>query len=125
MFDCVLPTRVARNGALFTKYGRVNIGNRRFSDQAGPLEDDCDCYACLNYSAAYLWHLFKSKEILGLRLATVHNLRFLQRLMTRMRISIEQNQFATFRDEFWAQYIPTDETTRQAQRQKWLKARGD
>ena len=125
MFDCVLPTRVARNGALFTKYGRVNIGNRRFSDQAGPLEDDCDCYACLNYSAAYLWHLFKAKEILGLRLATVHNLRFLQRLMKRMRISIEQKQFATFRDQFWAQYIPTDETTRQAQRKKWLKARGD
>ena len=125
MFDCVLPTRVARNGALFTKYGRVNIGNRRFSDQKSPLEDDCDCYACLNYSAAYLWHLFKAKEILGLRLATVHNLRFLQRLMTRIRISIEQNQFASFRNEFWHHYIPTDEATRQAQRQKWLKARGN
>ena len=125
MFDCVLPTRVARNGALFTKYGRVNIGNRRFSDQKNPLEADCDCYACLNYSAAYLWHLFKAKEILGLRLATVHNLRFLQRLMTRIRISIEQNQFASFRNEFWHQYIPTDEATRQAQRQKWLKARGN
>jgi len=124
MFDCVLPTRVARNGALFTKYGRINVGNRRFAQQAEPIEEDCDCYCCVNYSAAYVWHLFKAKEILGLRLATVHNLRFLQRLMSGIRISIEQNQFSGFRNKFWEQYIPTDEATRQAQKQKWLIARG-
>ena len=124
MFDCVLPTRVARNGALFTKYGRINVGNRRFAQQAEPIEEDCDCYCCVNYSAAYVWHLFKAKEILGLRLATVHNLRFLQKLMSGIRISIEQNQFSGFRNKFWEQYIPTDEATRQAQKQKWLIARG-
>ena len=124
MFDCVLPTRVARNGALFTKYGRINVGNSRFAQQAEPIEEDCDCYCCVNYSAAYVWHLFKAKEILGLRLATVHNLRFLQRLMSGIRISIEQNQFSGFRNKFWEQYIPTDEATRQAQKQKWLIARG-
>ena len=124
MFDCVLPTRVARNGALFTKYGRINVGNRRFAQQAEPIEEDCDCYCCVNYSAAYVWHLFKAKEILGLRLATVHNLRFLQKLMSGIRISIEQNQFSGFRSKFWEQYIPTDEATRQAQKQKWLIARG-
>ena len=124
MFDCVLPTRVARNGALFTKYGRINVGNSRFAQQAEPIEEDCDCYCCVNYSAAYVWHLFKAKEILGLRLATVHNLRFLQKLMSGIRISIEQNQFSGFRNKFWEQYIPTDEATRQAQKQKWLIARG-
>ena len=124
MFDCVLPTRVARNGALFTKYGRINVGNRRFSQQIAPIEEDCDCYCCINYSTAYVWHLFKAKEILGLRLATVHNLRFLQKLMSGIRISIEQNQFSEFRQKFWEQYTPTDEATRQAQRQKWLIARG-
>ena len=124
MFDCVLPTRVARNGALFTKYGRINVGNRRFAQQTEPIEEDCDCYCCVNYSAAYVWHLFKAKEILGLRLATVHNLRFLQKLMSGIRISIEQNQFSEFRNKFWEQYIPTDEATRQAQKQKWLIARG-
>ena len=124
MFDCVLPTRVARNGALFTKYGRINVGNRRFAQQIEPIEEDCDCYCCVNYSAAYVWHLFKAKEILGLRLATVHNLRFLQKLMSGIRISIEQNQFSEFRQKFWEQYTPTDEATRQTQRQKWLIARG-
>ena len=124
MFDCVLPTRVARNGALFTKYGRINVGNRRFAQQIEPIEEDCDCYCCINYSTAYVWHLFKAKEILGLRLATVHNLRFLQKLMSGIRISIEQNQFSGFRNKFWEQYIPTDEATRQAQKQKWLIARG-
>jgi len=124
MFDCVLPTRVARNGALFTKYGRINVGNRRFAQQIEPIEEDCDCYCCINYSTAYVWHLFKAKEILGLRLATVHNLRFLQKLMSGIRISIEQNQFSEFRQKFWEQYTPTDEATRQTQRQKWLIARG-
>ena len=124
LFDCVLPTRVARNGALFTAQGRVNIGNRRFADLDQPLDPECDCYCCRNYSAAYLWHLFKAKEILGLRLASVHNLRFIQRLMAEIRSAINEERFEKFRESFWSRYVPTDEATRREQKQKWLKARG-
>ena len=124
MFDCVLPTRVARNGALFTGLGRVNIGNRRFAELDQPLDSECDCYCCRNYSAAYLWHLFKAKEILGLRLASVHNLRFIQRLMAEIRLAISEERFEFFRESFLSRYKPTDEATRQEQKQKWLRARG-
>ncbi len=124
LFDCVLPTRVARNGALFTAQGRVNIGNRRFADLDQPLDPDCDCYCCQNYSAAYLWHLFKAKEILGLRLASVHNLRFIQRLMAEIRAAINDERFERFRELFWSRYVPTDEATRREQKGKWLQARG-
>ena len=124
MFDCVLPTRVARNGALFTRTGRVNIANRRFAEQDSPLEEDCDCYACRNFSAAYLWHLFKAREVLGLRLASVHNLHFILRLMQGVRQSILEDRFEQFRREFHATYRPTDEATRQRQKEKWLAARG-
>jgi queuine tRNA-ribosyltransferase len=124
MFDCVLPTRVARNGALFTRTGRVDITKRRYADQAEPLDEDCDCYGCRNFSAAYLWHLFKAKELLALRLATMHNLRFILRLMKDMREAILENRFGDFQREFWDAYRPTDEAARQAQKDKWLKARG-
>ncbi len=124
MFDCVLPTRVARNGALFTGTGRVNISNRRFADLDQPLDPECDCYCCLNYSVAYLWHLFKAKEILGLRLASVHNLRFIQRLMSGMREAIREDRFDQFRQAFLQKYTPTDETVRREQKEKWLLARG-
>ena len=124
MFDCVLPTRVARNGALFTRTGRVNISNRRFAEQDSPLEEDCDCYACRNFTAAYLWHLFKAKEVLGLRLASVHNLRFILRLMDGIRQSILEGRFEGFRRDFHHVYRPTDEATRQRQKEKWLAARG-
>ena len=124
MFDCVLPTRVARNGALFTRTGRVNIANRRFADQDAPLEEDCQCYACQNFTAAYLWHLFKAKEVLGLRLASVHNLHFILRLMENIRQAILDNRFEAFRREFHATYRPTDEATRQRQKERWLAARG-
>ncbi len=124
MFDCVLPTRVARNGALFTKLGRVNIANRRFAEQDSPLEEDCDCYACLNFTAAYLRHLFRAREVLGLRLASVHNLRFVLRLMDGIRQSIIEGRFEGFRREFHDAYRPTDEATRLRQKEKWLAARG-
>jgi queuine tRNA-ribosyltransferase len=123
MFDCVLPTRVARNGALFTQRGRVNILNRRFADLDQPLETNCDCYTCRNFSTAYLWHLFKAREILGLRLATVHNLRFILRLMTDLRDAILEERFDQFRGAFLRTYQPTDEAIRQKQKQKWLRAR--
>jgi queuine tRNA-ribosyltransferase len=124
MFDCVLPTRVARNGALFTRQGRVNISNRRFAELDAPLEEDCDCYACRHFTAAYLWHLFRAREILGLRLASIHNLRFLLRLMGNMRRAIQEDRFESFRRDFHDTYRPTDEAIRQAQKEKWLAARG-
>ena len=124
MFDCVLPTRVARNGALFTASGRVNIANRRFAEWDAPLEADCECYACRNFTAAYLRHLFRAREILGLRLASVHNLWFIQRLMAGLRAAIQEQRLAQFRREFHAAYRPTDATTRQQQKERWLAARG-
>ncbi|MBM3943744.1 MAG: tRNA guanosine(34) transglycosylase Tgt [SAR202 cluster bacterium] len=124
MFDCVLPTRVARNGAVFTRQGRVDITARRFAEVDAPLEADCDCYTCCNFTTAYLWHLFRAKELLCLRLASIHNLRFILRLMAQMRQAILGDRFEEFRREFLDAYRPTDEAVRQAQKEKWLKARG-
>jgi queuine tRNA-ribosyltransferase len=95
LFDCVLPTRIARNGALFTPGGRIDIVTRRFRDVHEPLDPTCDCETCTRFTAAYLHHLFRAKEILGLRLASVHNLRFLARQMEQVRSSIETGTFAT------------------------------
>ena len=124
MFDCVLPTRVARNGALFTPTGRVNIANRRYAGQDAPLDDNCDCYACRNCTAAYLRHLFKAGEMLGPRLASIHNLRFILRLMADMRAAIAEARFDTFREQFLTTYHPTDEGKRQAQKHRWIAERG-
>ena len=124
MFDCVLPTRVARNGSLFTPQGRVDITKRRFAEQTGPLNEDCDCYTCRNFSAGYLWHLFRAKELLAPRLASIHNLRFIYRFMAEMREAILGDRFQQFRRDFWDTYRPTDEAARQQQKEKWLKARG-
>ena len=124
MFDCVLPTRVARNGALFTRKGRVDVTRRRFADQSAPVEEGCDCYTCERFSAGYLWHLFRAKEMLGPRLASIHNLKFIYRLMSEMRESIVEGRFQQFREEFWNSYRPTNEAARQHQKEKWLKARG-
>jgi queuine tRNA-ribosyltransferase len=124
MFDCVLPTRVARNGALFTPQGRVDITKGGFRQMAGPVQEGCDCYTCRSFSAAYLWHLFRAKELLGLRLASIHNLRFVLRLMADLRQAILEDRLPEFRRGFLDAYRPTDEATRQAQKEKWLKARG-
>ncbi len=124
MFDCALPPRVARNGALFTRRGRVDITARRFAEVTGPIEDGCDCYTCARFTTAYLWHLFRAKELLALRLASIHNLRFILRLMAEMRQAIVSDRFDQFRREFHAAYRPTSEAVRQAQKERWLKARG-
>ena len=124
MFDCALPTRVARNGALYTPQGRVDITSGRFRDMAGPVQDDCDCYACRRFSAAYLHHLFKTKEVLGLRLASMHNLRFVLRLMEDMRRAIAEGELAAFRRDFLASFTPTDEGARQSNKEAWMRARG-
>jgi queuine tRNA-ribosyltransferase len=99
MFDCVIPTRHARNGQLFTSEGTLNIRNSRFQADTGPLDPRCACYACRNYSRAYVRHLQQCNEILGARLATIHNLHFYLDLMTRMRAAIEAGRFASFAAE--------------------------
>lgn len=116
MFDSVLPTRLGRNGALFTLNGRVNIRNARFADDLDPVDPDCDCLACTGFSAAYLRHLFVAEELLGYRLASQHNIRFLVRLMERARAAILAGAFATFADTFLARYRPANEAARLEQR---------
>ena len=124
MFDCALPTRVARNGNLFTPEGRVDITKARYAEQQGPLDETCDCYTCRDYSAAYLRHLFRAKELLGLRLASIHNLRFVLALMERIRASILEKRFDAFRRDFLDRYQPANEAARQAQKERWLQTRG-
>jgi queuine tRNA-ribosyltransferase len=96
MFDCVIPTRHARNGQLFTSAGTINIRNSRFQADVGPIDENCGCYACRNYSRSYVRHLQQCNEILGARLATIHNLFFYQQVMAGMRAAIEQGRFARF-----------------------------
>lgn len=106
MFDCVLPTRVARNGTAFTAGGSVNLKNAVFARDGAPIEEGCACYACANFSRAYLRHLVKAEEILGLRLITLHNLHFYLGLMGRCRETIADGTFAEFRREFVRGYRP-------------------
>ncbi|MGB0212686.1 tRNA-guanine transglycosylase, partial [Algiphilus sp.] len=100
MFDCVMPTRNARTGQLFTSQGLVNIRNARHRTDSGPLDPACDCTTCAHYSRAYLHHLDRCKEILGARLNTIHNLAFYLRLMQRMRDAIEADAFDAFARDF-------------------------
>jgi queuine tRNA-ribosyltransferase len=123
IFDCALPTRVARNGALFTRKGRVNIRRATYRKMDRPLDPDCDCYTCRTFSAAYLSHLFRSEELLALRLATVHNLRFISNLMQQIRNAVLDDTFSAFRKNFLAEYKTTDERTRFEQKQRWLRGR--
>ena len=122
-FDCVLPTRIARNGALLVGTGRLNIDTAPFRMLEQPIEAGCDCYTCANFSAAYLHHLFRAKEILAYRLATIHNLRFVLRLMSEMRQAIVDGEFEAFRASFHHRFVPPDEATRRGQKQKWLDSR--
>jgi len=100
MFDCVMPTRNARNGWLFTRYGDVKIKNARYKTDIGPLDATCGCYTCQNFTRAYLHHLHRIGEILGARLNTIHNLFYYQTLMAEMRGAIEQGRFAEFCSRF-------------------------
>jgi queuine tRNA-ribosyltransferase len=99
MFDCVLPTRCARNGLLFTRHGRVVIRNARYAEDEQPIDPTCSCYTCRTFSRAYVRHLFRSREILGLRLNTLHNLHHYLELMAEARKAIEERRFQTFRRE--------------------------
>lgn len=104
MFDCVLPTRIARNGTAMTSQGKVVIKNAGYTRDFGPLDPECSCYTCQNYSRAYLRHLFKAEEVLGLRLMTIHNLSFLINLMTNVRQAIMDDRLLDFRKEFFDKY---------------------
>ena len=106
MFDCVMPTRHARNAHLFTRTGVVNIRNAMYRQDTGPLEEGCGCYTCRHYSRSYLRHLDKCGEILGSHLNTIHNLYFYQQLMREIRAAIEAGRFAAYAQEFYAQRPP-------------------
>lgn len=104
MFDCVLPTRIARNGTTMTSQGRLVVRNAKVARDFGPLDPKCDCYTCRNYSRAYLRHLMKADETFGLRLTTYHNLHFLVQLMSDVREAIREDRLRDFRDEFFEAY---------------------
>ncbi len=123
MFDCALPTRVARHGGLFTDYGRINIKSARYRAGRGPIEEGCDCYTCRNYSAAYVHHLARTGEQLYYRLGSIHNIRYMLRLASRMRDAIIAGTYPAFRDNFLARYKPVSEEVRAEQREKWKAAR--
>jgi queuine tRNA-ribosyltransferase len=101
MFDCVIPTRNARNGQMFTKSGTINISNSRFRYDTDPVEEGCTCYTCRNYSRAYLRHLYMAKELLSYRLNTIHNIHYYTSLMKKIREAILKDEFATFRKDFY------------------------
>ena len=120
LFDCVLPTRLARNAALFTRQGRINIRNAQFERDPAPIEAGCGCYTCQHFSRAYLRHLFKAKEILAARLATIHNVHFLLALMRDVRQAILEGIFGTFKAGFLSAYpiIPHDVRAANRERRK-------
>lgn len=104
MFDCVLPTRVARNGTAFTRNGNLTIRNATFKEDFTPVDPDCDCYCCKNFSRAYIRHLINSDEILGGELLSIHNIRFLVKLMEDMRQAISEDRFGDFYNDFKSKF---------------------
>ncbi len=104
MFDCVFPTRVARNGTAMTEAGRLVVRNAEFAEDFLPVEEGCGCYTCRNYSRAYIRHLFKAEETLGMRLLTIHNLYFLLNFARRIREAINNDVFPEFRKSFLENY---------------------
>ncbi len=100
MFDCVLPTRIARNGTVFTREGKLVVRNAEYARDFRPLDPECDCYTCRNFSRAYIRHLIKANEVLGIRLTTIHNLRFVLRLMENIREAIAGGYFVEYKDDY-------------------------
>ncbi len=111
MFDCVMPTRNARNGTLFTSSGKMTIKNAKYAEDGRPVDENCDCYTCSNYSRAYLRHLFMAREILSYRLNTIHNLSYYSRLMAGLRTAIREERIAKYRAEFYRSYRKKQLTT--------------
>ncbi len=108
LFDCVAPTRNARNGTLYTKDGKINILNSQFKNDFTSVEEGCGCYTCTSYTRAYLSHLFRAKEMLGGTLATIHNLYFIIHLVDAMRVAIESEKFSEFKESFLKRYLKND-----------------
>jgi queuine tRNA-ribosyltransferase len=103
-FDCVAPTRIARNGSLYTKRGKINLLNSKFVNDFSRVTEGCDCYTCMNYSKAYLAHLFRAREMLGATLASLHNLYFIISLVENIRKSILNEEFFEYKKEFLSVY---------------------
>jgi queuine tRNA-ribosyltransferase len=118
LFDCVLPTRLARNAALFTRAGRINIRNALHKRDASPIEVGCQCFTCQRFSRAYLHHLFRVGELLAYRLATIHNVHFLLEIMRDIRVALAAGRFQSFKDEFQAHYPIIPHDVRAANREK-------
>jgi queuine tRNA-ribosyltransferase len=104
MFDCVLPTRIARNGSVFTRRGKLVVRNAEYARDFSPLDPDCDCYTCRNYTRAYVRHLIKAGEVLGIRLTTIHNLRFVLNLMEEIKEAVRRGNILEFRNKFLKTY---------------------
>ena len=115
---------MARNGALYTRTGRINVIGAKYKGVEGPVDESCDCSTCKNFSIGYINHLFRSRELLAFRLATIHNLRFVMRLMEQIREAILAGTFSTFAKGFLENYRPVIEGTRLTQRKKWLASKG-
>ena len=109
MCDCVLPTRIARNGTAFTSKGKVVVRNATYEKDFTALDPECDCYTCKNYTRAYIRHLIKANEILGVKLLSIHNLKFLTNLMKNVKIEIENDNFGNFKADFYKKYGYTNE----------------
>ena len=104
MFDCVLPTRLARHGHAFTLDGKINIKNAKYKEDFSFVDDNCDCYCCKNYTKAYIRHLIVANETLGQRLLSIHNIRFLIRIMENIRTSIKEDRFLEYKENFINRY---------------------
>ena len=104
IFDCVLPTRIARHGQAFTRYGKINLNNAKYKEDFTSIDDTCDCYTCKNYTKAYIRHLLNSKEMLGGRLLSIHNIRFLIRLTEELREAIKEDRILEYKEEFIKNY---------------------
>lgn len=118
MFDCVLPTRIARNASLLTPDGRINLRNAKYAEDPRPVQEDCTCYTCRTFSRAYLRHLYKAGEITALRLGTIHNVHFLLDLMRRVRAAIAAGSFEDLRAAFLERYQISNQEVRHEQRRR-------
>lgn len=121
MFDCVLPTRIARNGALLTPDGRINMRNAQYAADPKPVQEDCDCYTCRTFSRAYLRHLYKAGELSALRLGTIHNVHFMMTLMRQIREAIRMDRYDDFRQTFLDRYQISNQRVRHQQRENYRK----
>ena len=104
MVHCVLPTRIARHGQAFTREGKINFNNAKYKEDFSPVEEGCDCYTCKNYTKAYIRHLITTDEMLGGRLLSIHNIRFLIKLTEELREAIKENRVLEYKEEFLSKY---------------------